>query len=69
MFARHYLKPGTPEYESYYRDHPEHEKPDARTRARPGLSSKTSKYPDPLAFAAAETGVQGHRSPARHGRR
>ena len=39
MFARAKLQPGTPEYESYYKLHPEHEEKDAQTRAKPGLLS------------------------------
>ncbi|HKJ27634.1 MAG TPA: reductive dehalogenase domain-containing protein [Anaerolineales bacterium] len=76
MFARHRLKPGTPEYETYYRDHPEHLAVDERTRARPGLFSPDSKYPDPLAYAAADTSfkitealhpmVEGEPAPDQH---
>lgn len=58
MFARHRLKPGTPQYESYYRDHPEHLTVDERTRARPGLLSPNSKYAEPLSATAAEAGFK-----------
>jgi ferredoxin len=53
MFARARLQPGTPRYEDYYRDHPEHKNPDERTRARPGLFSPESKYASLYAFSSA----------------
>jgi ferredoxin len=58
MFARHRLKPGTPQYESYYADHPEHLKPDERTRARPGLFSPDSKHANPFSTASAEASFE-----------
>jgi ferredoxin len=54
MFARHRLQPGTPEYESYYHDHPEHQAVDERTRARPGLYAPQSKYTSLLSSAATK---------------
>ena len=56
MFARHRLKPGSPEYEGYYALHPEQKTVDDRTRARPGLHSPDSKYAHRTAFAATEAG-------------
>ncbi len=47
MFARHRLQPGTPEYKSYYAEHPAHKKADDRTRARPGLLSPAASMPIP----------------------
>lgn len=58
MFARHRLKPGTPQYKQYYTLHPEHQTVDDRTRARPGLLSPTSKHANPLAFSAADASFQ-----------
>ena len=37
MFARARLEPGTPQYQAYYRDHPEHKAPDDAFRENPGL--------------------------------
>ena len=54
MFARAKLQPGTPEYESYYKLHPEHEEKDAQTRAKPGLLSPQAKFADPILFAAPD---------------
>jgi ferredoxin len=53
MFARRRLRPGTPEYERYYAEHPEHEIGDDRTRALPGLLSPRAKKAEPVAFASA----------------
>ena len=39
MFARARLQPGSPEYENYYAQHPEHQASDARFRSLPGLLS------------------------------
>jgi ferredoxin len=54
MFARHRLQPGSAEYLSYYRLHPEHEFEDDKTRARPGLLSPQSKLANAYQFAAVE---------------
>lgn len=58
MFARHRLKPGTPQYEQYYDLHPEHQPVDDRTRSRPGILSPNSKLANPLAFTAADASFQ-----------
>jgi ferredoxin len=54
MFARANLKSGTPNYESYYKSHPEHKKIDDRTRAKAGLLSPQAKFFDPLLFTAPD---------------
>jgi ferredoxin len=54
MFARARLQPGTPEYESYYAQHPEHRASDARFRALPGLLSPQAKYANRYHFAATD---------------
>ncbi len=54
MFARGRLAPGSPEFEAYYRAHPEHRSGDDRTRALPGLLSPDATLFEPTAFAAAE---------------
>jgi ferredoxin len=53
MFARNRLVPGSPEYRAYYAMRPESEKPDAQTRAKPGLLSPDAKLYDPFHFASA----------------
>ena len=54
IFARANLKSGTPNYESYYKSHPEDKRIDDRTRAKPGLLSPKSKFFDPLLFTAPD---------------
>jgi len=54
MFARARLKPGTSEYRSYYKLHPEHKADDERTRSMPGLLSVDSKFAQRLPFAATD---------------
>jgi ferredoxin len=54
IFTRTRLVPGTEQYTSYYRDHPEHQAPDDAARSQPGLLSKDAKHTDPLQGAAAE---------------
>jgi ferredoxin len=56
MFARWRLKPGTPEYEGYYRQHPEHQAADAVIPTLPGLLSPHAPLAETRAFAAAEAG-------------
>lgn len=53
VFARHDLEPGTPEYEDYYRHHPEKRAGDDHTRALPGLLSPHSRRADALVYAAS----------------
>lgn len=55
MFARSRLQPGTPRYNSYYADHPEHKAADDRTRSRPGLLSPNAKFASPFAFSSADS--------------
>ncbi len=54
MFARARLRPGTPEYETYYAMRPENRAGDDRTRALPGLLSNEAELADPVVFAAAD---------------
>lgn len=56
MFARWRLKPGTPQYESYYRQHPEHLASDQVIPTLPGLLSPHAPLAEPRAFAAADAG-------------
>ncbi len=56
IFARWRLKPGTPEYEEYYWQHPEHHTADAIIPTLPGLLSPRAPLAEPRAFAAAEAG-------------
>ena len=46
MFARARLKPGTDQYETYYRDHPEHKVPDDAFRQNPGLLETKALFYD-----------------------
>jgi ferredoxin len=55
VFARARLQPGSPQYEDYYRQHPEHQPIDDRTRTRPGLLSPQAKYTNPYAFSSADS--------------
>ncbi len=52
MFARHNLQPGTPNYESYYTQHPEHRVGDDHTRSLPGLFSPQAKFTNPYHSAS-----------------
>lgn len=54
MFARARLKPGTPEFNSYYQMHPDHKAEDDHTRSMPGLLSMDAKLAQRLPFAATE---------------
>jgi ferredoxin len=54
MFARARLQPGTPDYQSYYTMHPDHEVEDNTTREKPGLLSPRSKFAHPFHFASVE---------------
>jgi len=54
MFARARLRPGSPEYASYYAMRPENRAGDDLTRSKPGLLSSGSQAFDPFLFAAAE---------------
>jgi ferredoxin len=58
MFARSRLEPGSPEYEEYYRRHPEQKKKDDKTRAKPGLLSPYAQLTDPFHIAATEASFQ-----------
>ncbi len=54
MFARARLRPGSPEFDEYYRMRPEHRQGDDRTRELPGLLSPDAEMADEVLFAAAE---------------
>jgi ferredoxin len=54
MFARARLEPGSEEFETYYREHPEHLESDNRFRRLPGLLSPRAKLAEPTAFASAK---------------
>ena len=54
IFARARLEPGTPGYEAYYRDHPEHKKPDDAARNQAGLLSPEARFMDRFHRASAE---------------
>lgn len=54
MFARGRLRPGSPEYESYYTLRPHNRKGDDLTRSKPGLLSPDAEFADEVVFAAAE---------------
>ncbi len=55
MFARARLAPGTPNYESYYAQHPEHKQPDERTRKLPGLLSLDARFANRYQFASVDS--------------
>lgn len=58
MFARARLEPGSPEYNAYYRLHPEHKEGDDKTRAKPGLLSPHAQFTDPYHIAATEASFE-----------
>lgn len=50
VFHRFYrLEPGTPEFETYYAEHPELKEPDDEVRAMPKMAAPGSRTHDPLA--------------------
>jgi ferredoxin len=53
IFARARLEPGTDNYISYYRSHPDQQAQDDKSRAQPGLLSPRAKFTDPLHTASA----------------
>ena len=56
VFSRWHLQPESPQYETYYADHPEHKDSDADIRKLPGLLSLKAPLAEPLAFAATDAG-------------
>jgi ferredoxin len=54
IFARARLVPGSPEYQAYYQDHPEHQALDEAFRANPGLLDPTGLFYDSLLAASPE---------------
>ena len=53
IFARARLEPGTPEYESYYQNHPGQKSQDDSSREQQGLLSPQARFMDPLHRASA----------------
>ena len=53
IFARARLEPGTPLYESYYKDHPQQKSQDDASREQTGLLSPDASFMDPLHRASA----------------
>jgi ferredoxin len=53
IFARARLEPGTPEYESYYQNHPHQKSQDDSSRSQTGLLSPDARFMDPLHRASA----------------
>ena len=53
IFARARLEPGTPEYESYYQNHPIQKSQDDASREQQGLLSPQARFMDPLHRASA----------------
>jgi hypothetical protein len=58
MFARARLRPGSPEFEAYYRMRPENRSGDDQSRSLPGLLSPDAELAEPVAFAAADAGFR-----------
>jgi len=54
MFARGRLRPGSPEFDAYYRMRPENLTTDNHTRSLPGLLAPEAEKAEPLYFAAAD---------------
>ncbi|MBN1665753.1 MAG: 4Fe-4S dicluster domain-containing protein [Anaerolineales bacterium] len=54
MFARARLLPGSPEFEAYYRAHPQDQAGDEATRRLPGLMSPDSRFYESPLFASPE---------------
>ncbi|MBG0786696.1 MAG: 4Fe-4S dicluster domain-containing protein [Anaerolineaceae bacterium] len=54
MFARARLEPGTPQFEAYYREHPEHLAPDNAFRANQGLLQPGSAFYDAFLSASPD---------------
>ena len=53
MFSRKLLVPKSERFEAYYRDFPEHRKPDDYFRSKPGLLSDEASFYDPFTFTAS----------------
>ncbi len=58
MFSRNSVKPGSEDFNQYYKEFPEHKKSDDLFRTLPGLMSPQSSKFEPLSFAAAEASFQ-----------
>ena len=53
IFARARLEPESENYQKYYQNHPEHKRPDDRSREQPGLLSPQARFTDRFHSAAA----------------
>lgn len=58
VFSRKTLRPGTPEYEEYYRRRPEYEAKDREIREAPGARTPGTPFYNPLMRAADVAGFQ-----------
>jgi reductive dehalogenase len=56
MFARARLEPGSPKYNTYYQNHPEHLEHDSAFRQNPGLLEPGASFYDPLLASSPEGG-------------
>ena len=54
------LEPGTPQFEAYYHDHPEHLAPDNVFRANPGLLRHGATFFDPFLGASPQRKLFSH---------
>ena len=58
VLSRRLLKPGTPEYRSFYEKHPHFREADDRSRQAPGLLNEKAACYDPGTFAAASANFE-----------
>ncbi len=58
LFARARLKPGTPEFESYYAMRPQNRAGDDLSRSKPGLLSAEAREANPYLFSSAHAGSE-----------
>jgi len=58
MFSRNELKPGTVEFEEYYKNNPDKRKPDDAFRKKPGLLQPGTTQYNPFHFASADASFE-----------
>ncbi len=58
MFSRNELKPGTKDYNEYYKNNPDHQKPDEQFRSKAGLLKAGSSQYNPFQFASADASFE-----------
>lgn len=58
VLSRRLLQPGTPAYDSYYREHPEFKEGDERSRSAPGLLNPGSRYYHAALYAAGRANFE-----------